>query len=118
MDVTPANQKLTFTISTGPAIQPNSVELKIPLQSSEGITGSVTLTDVPVNATMGNLVNSRGQVQGTIIYATGAVEVTPKVQRADLCKPLHLWLPMRLPSEEICLFILHKRQIFKANRLS
>lgn len=78
MDVTPANQKLTFTIGTGPAIQPNSVELKIPLQSSEGITGSVTLTDVPVNATMGNLVNSRGQVQGTIIYATGAVEVTPK----------------------------------------
>ena len=78
MDVTPANQKLTFTIGTGPAIQPNSVELKIPLQSSEGITGSVTLTDVPVNATMGNLVNSRGQVQGTIIYATGTVEVTPK----------------------------------------
>lgn len=78
MDVTPANQKLTFTIGTGPAIQPNSVELKIPLQSSEGNSGSVTLTDVPVNATMGNLVNSRGQVQGTIIYATGAVEVTPK----------------------------------------
>src|SRR5690606_1061246 len=77
MDVTPANQKLTFTIGTGPAIQPNSVELKIPLQSSEGIAGSVTLTDVPVNATRGNLVNSGGQVQCTIIYATGAVEVTP-----------------------------------------
>ena len=79
MDIAPdANQKLTFIIGTGSAIQPNSIELKIPLQSGEGVTGTVTLTDVPVNSTIGNLVNERGQVQGTITYATGAVEVTPQ----------------------------------------
>jgi len=79
MDVTPANQKLTFTIGTGSAIQPNSVELRIPVKSSDGmVAGFVTLIDTPVNATIGNLVNERGQVQGSITYATGAVEVTPQ----------------------------------------
>jgi len=79
MDVAPdANQKLSFTIGTGAAIQTNSVELKVPVQSSEGVTGTVTLTDVPVNSTIGNLVNERGQIQGTITYATGTVEVTPQ----------------------------------------
>ena len=80
MDVAPdAGQKLTFNIGTGSAIQPNSVYLEIPVQSTDRkIAGTVRLSDVPVDATMGNLVNSRGQVQGTIIYATGAVEVTPQ----------------------------------------
>ncbi|HCL59520.1 MAG TPA: hypothetical protein DHW80_07020, partial [Acinetobacter sp.] len=79
MDVAPANQKLTFTIGTGSAIQPNSVELRIPVKSSDGmVAGFVTLIDTPVNATIGNLVNERGQVQGSITYATGAVEVTPQ----------------------------------------
>jgi len=79
MDVTPVNQKLTFTIGTGSAIQPNSVELRIPVKSSDGmVAGFVTLIDTPVNATIGNLVNERGQVQGSITYATGAVEVTPQ----------------------------------------
>lgn len=77
-DVMPdTNQKLTFTIGFGSAIQPNSVELTIPLQSNTGHSGLVTLTDVPVNITIGNLVDSRNQVQGTITYATGVVEVTP-----------------------------------------
>jgi len=79
MDVTPVNQKLIFTIGTGSAIQPNSVELRIPVKSSDGmVAGFVTLIDTPVNATIGNLVNERGQVQGSITYATGAVEVTPQ----------------------------------------
>jgi hypothetical protein len=77
--VTPdATQTLTFTIGTGVAIQPNSVELQIPVTSSTGMEhGTVTLTDVPVDSTTGNLVNEPGQIQGTITYATGAVEVTP-----------------------------------------
>ncbi|WP_180031343.1 hypothetical protein [Acinetobacter sp. YH12245] len=74
-----ANQKLTFTIGTGSSIQPNSVELRIPVKSSDGgVAGFVMLTDVPVSASIGNLVNERGQVQGSITYATGAVEVTPQ----------------------------------------
>ncbi|NNH00174.1 hypothetical protein [Acinetobacter sp. ANC 5414] len=79
-DVAPdANQKLVFTIGTGSAIQSNSVELSIPVKSSDGSnSGTATLIDVPVNSTVGNLVNSRGQVQGSIIYATGAIEVTPQ----------------------------------------
>ena len=38
---------------------------------------TVTLHDVPVNGTTGNLVNDFGVVMGTIIYATGVCEVTP-----------------------------------------
>lgn len=73
------NQKLVFTIGTGSAIQPNSVELNIPVKSIDGSTsGSAILTDVPVNSTFGNLVNDRDQVQGSITYATGVVEVTPQ----------------------------------------
>ena len=80
MDVAPdANQKLVFNIGTGSAIQPNSVYLEIPVQSADGeTTAKVNLSDVPVNSTIGNLVNERGLVQGTITYATGAVEVTPQ----------------------------------------
>jgi hypothetical protein len=80
IDVAPdANQKLVFSIGTGSAIQPNSVHLEIPVQSVDGeTTGKVNLSDVPVNSTIGNLVNERGQIQGTIIYATGAIEVTPQ----------------------------------------
>lgn len=79
-DVIPdSNQKLVFTIGTGSAIQPNSVELSIPVKSIDGsMSGSAILTDVPVNSTFGNLVNDRDQVQGIITYATGVVEVTPQ----------------------------------------
>jgi hypothetical protein len=53
--------------------------LSIPVKSSDGSnSGTATLTDVPVNSTVGNLVNNRDQVQGSINYATGAVEVTPQ----------------------------------------
>jgi hypothetical protein len=78
--VTPdLSQKLTFNIGTGSAIQPNSVELQIPVSSGVGSTvfQTVTLFDVPLNSTTGNLIDRLGNVQGTITYATGAVEVTP-----------------------------------------
>ncbi|MEG2569595.1 MAG: hypothetical protein RSA84_25635, partial [Acinetobacter sp.] len=78
--VTPnLSQKLTFNIGAGSAIQPNSVELQIPVSSGVGsmVFQTVTLFDVPLNSTTGNLVDRLGNVQGTITYATGAVEVTP-----------------------------------------
>lgn len=78
--VTPdLSQKLSFTIGTGSEIQPNSVELQIPVSSGVGSTvfQTVTLIDVPLNPTTGNLVDRLGNVQGTITYASGAVEVTP-----------------------------------------
>lgn len=74
------SQKLSFIIGTGAAIQPNSVDLRIPVSDLLGLNlGVASLTDVPVNGTTGNLVNSAGDIQGTITYATGAVEVTPNL---------------------------------------
>ncbi len=74
------SQKLSFIIGTGAAIQPNSVDLRIPVSDLLGLnSGIVALTDVPINGTTGNLVNSAGDIQGTITYATGAVEVTPNL---------------------------------------
>lgn len=76
------NQKLIFTIGTGSAIQPSSVGLEIPLSMAVGgnPVSTVTLHDVPVNATTGNLVDDLGAIQGTITYATGVCEVTPTMQ--------------------------------------
>lgn len=78
-DVVPdANNKLIFSIGTGAAIQPNSVELDIPLTNQLlHAGGSVLVTDVPVSGTLGNLVDRLGNVMGTINYTTGAVEITP-----------------------------------------
>ena len=74
------NQKLSFIIGTGAAIQPNSVELRIPVSDLLGLnSGVVALTDVPINGTTGNLINSAGDIQGTITYATGEVQVTPNL---------------------------------------
>jgi len=77
-----ANNKLLFTIGTGSAIQPSSVGLEIPVSSdpNNGKTGVVFLHDVPVNETTGNLVDEFGNIQGSIIYATGSCEVTPTAQ--------------------------------------
>lgn len=77
-----ASQKLTFTIGTGSAIQPSSVGLDIPLSMvvGGGTVRTVTLHDVPINATTGNLVDELGAIQGTITYATGVCEVTPTMQ--------------------------------------
>ena len=73
-----AQQKLSFSIGTGIAIQPNSVELSIPVSDMlNEYTGSVLLHDVPLNAETGSLVDSAGNIQGTITYATGACVVTP-----------------------------------------
>jgi hypothetical protein len=80
-----SNQKLLFTIGTGAAIQPNSVELSIPVADATGevAAGTVTLTDVPINATTGNLVDAAGTVQGTIVYSTGSIEVTPVTNKRE-----------------------------------
>ncbi len=80
------NQKLTFTIGTGSAIQPSSVGLDIPVTHPSGATGIVSLHDVPVNGTTGNLVDQFGNVQGSIVYATGACEVTPYLQKTTYTK--------------------------------
>ncbi|ALD03216.1 hypothetical protein AMQ28_13245 [Acinetobacter sp. TTH0-4] len=72
------NQKLSFTIGNGAAIQPNSVELKIPVTDQLSLNSGIAIVfDVPIDSTNGNLVNDNGDVQGTINYSTGAVEVTP-----------------------------------------
>lgn len=76
------SQQLSFTIGTGSAIEPNSVELSIPVTNSQfGLSGVVTLNDVPINATTGNLVDRLGNVQGTITYASGACVVTPVLEQ-------------------------------------
>ncbi|MDH0031326.1 MULTISPECIES: hypothetical protein [unclassified Acinetobacter] len=76
------NNKLTFTIGTGSALQPSSVGLEIPLSRAVGAVANyiLTLHDVPVNETTGNLVDDLGNVQGTVIYATGVCEVIPVMQ--------------------------------------
>lgn len=78
-----ANNKLMFNIGTGAAIQPSSVGLEIPLAKAVGAAaeGIVSLHDVPINGTTGNLVDDFGTVLGTIIYETGACEVTPTMQK-------------------------------------
>ncbi|ENW78670.1 hypothetical protein F909_03632 [Acinetobacter sp. ANC 3929] len=74
------SQKLVFTIGTGVAIQPNSVQLEVPVTDELSNLGQVLyLTDNPINATTGNLVDPFGNIQGTITYATGSVEVTPSL---------------------------------------
>lgn len=85
-DVTPnGSQQLSFTIGTGAAIQPNSVELKIPVYeyptSSPENFQILTLFDVPINATTGNLIDRLGNVQGTITYASGVCVVTPVLEQ-------------------------------------
>lgn len=86
-NVMPADQKLKFTMGSGAAIQPNSVELSVPVADQIGsVIGTVVLTDIPVNAEVGNLVNSQGKVQGTITYATGAVEIIPEATSSVFTK--------------------------------
>jgi len=86
-NVMPADQKLKFTVGSGAAIQPNSVELSVPVADQIGsVIGTVVLTDIPVNAEVGNLVNSQGKVQGTITYATGAVEIIPEATSSVFTK--------------------------------
>lgn len=77
-NITPDNtQKMSFTIGVGASIQPNSVRLNIPVSTLSGLSDYVILTDIPISSSVGNLVNDQGQVQGTIAYASGQVEITP-----------------------------------------
>jgi len=86
-NVMPTDQKLKFTVGSGAAIQPNSVELSVPVADQIGsVIGTVVLTDIPVNAEVGNLVDSKGKVQGTITYATGAVEIIPEATSSVFTK--------------------------------
>ncbi|WP_151974894.1 hypothetical protein [Acinetobacter junii] len=76
------SQQLSFTIGTGSAIEPNSVELSIPVTNSQfGLSGVVTVNDVPINGITGNLVDRLGNVQGTITYASGTCVVTPVLEQ-------------------------------------
>lgn len=77
------SQKLNFTIGTGAAIEPSSVELLIPVSLAVVSTtnGTVTLHDEPIDSTTGKLVNQFGVQMGTITYATGACEVTPILEQ-------------------------------------
>ncbi|QOW46063.1 MULTISPECIES: hypothetical protein [Acinetobacter] len=70
-----ADGKLVLNIGSGAAIQPNSVEIVVPVRGST--LAEVTLVDQPINATTGNMVDLFGNVQGTITYASGLVSVTP-----------------------------------------
>lgn len=73
-----SSHTLRFKIGSGSAIEKNSIELLIPLSdelNTEQV--QVVFTDIPTSGNMGNLVNSLGQVQGTINYSTGDVVITP-----------------------------------------
>lgn len=73
-----SNQQLTFTIGTGPSIQPSSVALDIPVTDQSGLNiRTVRLKDDPTGGNMGNLINGAGDIQGTIDYSTGQCIVTP-----------------------------------------
>lgn len=69
------NNTLRFKIGSG-SIAKNSVEILVPFPS--GV--HVTLTDVPTDGNMGNMVDGTGKVQGTIDYATGQVVIKPSYQ--------------------------------------
>lgn len=79
----PTGGAYSFTIGTGSAIQPNSVSLDIPVNEQAGVPfdgayGAIlTVHDVPIDASTGNLVDRQGNVQGTITYATGAIDIEP-----------------------------------------
>ena len=86
-----SNQKLSFTIGTGAAIQPNSVELAIPVNHSvKDAAGIVILTDVPINSSTGNLITNTGDIQGVIDYTSGAVEVTPVLIKKEF---IQIYIP-------------------------
>ncbi|RYL22102.1 hypothetical protein [Acinetobacter piscicola] len=74
-----ADGKLVLNIGSGAAIQPNSVEVVVPVRGST--LAEVTLVDQPINATTGNMVDLFGNVQGTITYATGLISVTPYLDK-------------------------------------
>lgn len=82
-NINPNSQNLIkFTVGTGAALQPNSIELTIPLNDQElSLNANVVLTDVPTSADKGNLVDSFGNIQGVIDYLTGQVQVTPWLNR-------------------------------------
>ena len=74
-----ADGKLVLNIGSGAAIQPNSVEIVVPVRGST--LAEVTLVDQPINATTGNMVDLFGNIQGTITYASGLVSITPYLDK-------------------------------------
>lgn len=80
------DQKLIFTIGTGTAIQPNSIEFSMYLRSEDHSASAlnVIFRDVPVNASTGNIINEAKGIVGTVVYATGAVEMIPKVTQTKM----------------------------------
>lgn len=75
----PINGVLNFTVGTGIALQPNSIDLLIPIESIDGKTATLGLKD---NGS-GQLVDAFNQVQGTINYSTGQVSVQPYIRMTD-----------------------------------
>lgn len=83
--VIPDAGQLTFTIAGSGDLEQGSIELSIPVYSSVtignsiGVVGIATLHDVPLSASIGNLVTATGVVQGTVNYQTRECIVTPVV---------------------------------------
>lgn len=84
--VSPTTNQLTFTIAGSGNLSQGSIELKIPVIADnpygvgDDIRGVAILHDVPLSASLGNLVTVAGVVQGTVNYLTRECIVTPMVE--------------------------------------
>ncbi len=73
---------IKFTIGTGATLQPNSIELTIPVNDQElQLVANVVLKDIPISSDQGNLVDQFGNIQGSINYQTGLVEASPYLEQ-------------------------------------
>ena len=72
--------RLVFNIGTGVAIQPNSIEITVPVRGST--LAEVTLFDTPINATTGNMTDLFDNIMGTVTYSSGLVDITPYLNKS------------------------------------